>query len=114
MIQTRLTMAQERPLLLISWLSLVAFDDLPEFSVLTGIPAEHLIQSLLYRLRRCGEARDNNRAQENVKVENDQNNIVFIPKFKMTPCDNYCPFYTQHTRKTLAHILQMVDKEQDR
>uniref|UniRef100_A0A3B4TK13 RING-type E3 ubiquitin transferase n=1 Tax=Seriola dumerili TaxID=41447 RepID=A0A3B4TK13_SERDU len=50
LIKSQLSMAEETPLLLISWLSLVAFDDLPDFSDLTGIPAEHLIQSLLYRL----------------------------------------------------------------
>lgn len=68
MIQTNLPMAKEQPLLLISWLSLVAFEDIPEFSDLTGIPAEHLIQSLMYRLRACGETRDY-RAQENIKVQ---------------------------------------------
>lgn len=68
MIQTHLSMAKERPLLLMSWLSLVALEDLPEFSDLTGIPAEHLIQSLLYRLRKSAELWDYNRVQENVKV----------------------------------------------
>ncbi|XP_049419183.1 E3 ubiquitin-protein ligase rnf213-beta isoform X2 [Epinephelus fuscoguttatus] len=86
LIQTRLSLAKEEPLLLMSWLSLVAFDDLPEFSDLAGVPAEHLIQSLLYRLRKCGEIRDNNRAQDTVK----------------------------HTEKSLTHILQKVDKEKDR
>lgn len=69
LIQTNLPMAKEQPLLLISWLSLVAFEDIPEFSNLTGIHAEHLIQSLMYRLRACGETRDYNRAQENIKVQ---------------------------------------------
>lgn len=73
LIQSLLPMAKEKPLLLMSWLSLVAFEDLPEFSELTGIPAEHLIQSLFYRLRTCGEPRDSNRAQENVKVEKSSN-----------------------------------------
>lgn len=76
LIRTHLSMAKERPLLLMSWSSLVAFEDLPEFSDLTGIPAEHLIQSLLYRLRRCGQARDSNRAQENVKVEKSTNDNI--------------------------------------
>lgn len=61
-------MAEEAPLLRISWLCLAAFEDLPEFSDLMGIPAEQLIQSLLYRLRKCDERRDNNRAQEDVTV----------------------------------------------
>lgn len=76
LIQTHLSVAKERPLLLMSWLSLVAFEDLPEFSDLTGIPAEHLIQSLLYRLRTCGELRDYNRAQENGKVEKFTNGSI--------------------------------------
>lgn len=69
LIETNLPMAKEQPLLLISWLSLVAFEDIPEYSNLTGIHAEHLIQSLMYRLRACGETRDYNRAQENIKVQ---------------------------------------------
>ena len=69
LIQSHIPMAKEKPLLLISWLSLVAFEDIPEFSHLTGIHAEHLIQSLMYRLRACGDTRDNNRAQENIKVQ---------------------------------------------
>lgn len=64
LIQTHLPKAKEMPLVLISWLSLVAFEDLPEFSDLTGVPAEHLIQSLLYRLRACEESGDLKRTQE--------------------------------------------------
>ncbi|KAK5851292.1 hypothetical protein PBY51_002095 [Eleginops maclovinus] len=86
LIQTNLKKAEEMPLLLVSWLSLVAFEDLPEFSDMAGILAEHLIQSLLYRLRRCAELRDNNRAEEHVK----------------------------HAQKTLNHLLLKVDKEKDR
>ncbi|XP_076616648.1 E3 ubiquitin-protein ligase rnf213-beta isoform X2 [Chaetodon auriga] len=86
LIQTHSSMAKERPLLQISWLCLAAFEDLPEFSDLMGIPAEHLIQSLLYRLRKCDELRDNNRAQEAVT----------------------------HAQKTLSHILLKVDREADR
>ncbi|XP_054454921.1 E3 ubiquitin-protein ligase rnf213-beta [Anoplopoma fimbria] len=63
LIQTHLALAKEMPLLRMSWSSLVAFEDLPKFSDQTGLPAEHLIQSLLYRLRQC----DNNRAEGNVK-----------------------------------------------
>lgn len=69
LIKSHLPVAKEKPLLLMSWLSLVAFEDVPEFSELTGIHAEHLIQSLLYRLRTCGDPRDSNRAQEVVKVK---------------------------------------------
>ncbi|XP_023274609.1 E3 ubiquitin-protein ligase rnf213-beta-like [Seriola lalandi dorsalis] len=86
LIESQLSMAEETPLLLISWLSLVAFDDLPDFSDLTGIPAEHLIQSLLYRLRKCGDTMDQNRTQEIVK----------------------------HAEKTLTHLLLKVDRERNR
>lgn len=86
LIQKHLSLAEEKPLLLLSWFALVAFEDLPEFSELTGTRAEHLIQSLFYRLRKCGESRDYSRLQENVK----------------------------HTLKTLTHILLKVDKEKDR
>uniref|UniRef100_A0A3Q1FP24 RING-type E3 ubiquitin transferase n=1 Tax=Acanthochromis polyacanthus TaxID=80966 RepID=A0A3Q1FP24_9TELE len=55
LIQKQLPAVKETPLLPMAWLSLVAFEDLPKFSDLMGIPAEHLIQSLLYRLQRCGE-----------------------------------------------------------
>uniref|UniRef100_UPI0037E7EAB2 E3 ubiquitin-protein ligase rnf213-beta n=1 Tax=Semicossyphus pulcher TaxID=241346 RepID=UPI0037E7EAB2 len=86
LIQTQLAQAKEMPLLLMSWLSLIAFEDLPEFSDVTGVPVEHLIQSLMYRLRKCAELRDYNRVQETAKK----------------------------TLKTLNHILLKVDKEKDR
>lgn len=60
-------MAKDKPLVLISWLSLLALEDLPEFSDLAGVPAEHLIQSLLYRLREC-ETQTCDRVQEAAKV----------------------------------------------
>ncbi|XP_071319372.1 E3 ubiquitin-protein ligase rnf213-beta isoform X2 [Trachinotus anak] len=86
LIQSHLSMAEETPLLLLSWLSLVAFEDLPEFSDLMRIQAEHLIQSLLYRLRKCGDPRDHDRAKETVK----------------------------HAEKTLTHLLLKFDREKDR
>ncbi|CAL8282528.1 unnamed protein product [Merluccius merluccius] len=51
LIQNHLTVVQEMPLVLRSWLALVAFEDIPEFSDLTGVHPGHLIQALLYRLR---------------------------------------------------------------
>ncbi|XP_026207099.1 E3 ubiquitin-protein ligase rnf213-beta isoform X2 [Anabas testudineus] len=87
LIQTHLPTAKEMDLVPISWLSLVAFEDLPEFSDLTGIPAEHLIQSLLYRLRACGESRDSKRARDEI---------------------------VEHTQKLLTHLLPKLDKEKDR
>ncbi|XP_071387268.1 E3 ubiquitin-protein ligase rnf213-beta-like [Centroberyx affinis] len=64
LIQKHSSVAEEMPLVLVSWLSLVAFEDIPEFSDLTEIHPEHLIQSLLYRLRKYG---DNNRERLNVE-----------------------------------------------
>uniref|UniRef100_A0A3P8SYM7 RING-type E3 ubiquitin transferase n=1 Tax=Amphiprion percula TaxID=161767 RepID=A0A3P8SYM7_AMPPE len=65
LIRKQLPVAKEMPLLPMGWLSLVSFEDLPKFSDLTGIPAEHLIQSLLYRLQRCGGKMELNQAEEN-------------------------------------------------
>ncbi|XP_008435734.1 E3 ubiquitin-protein ligase rnf213-beta [Poecilia reticulata] len=57
--------AAEMPLLLTSWLALIPFNDLPEFSRLTGIGVEHLIQNLFYRLR---NKLDLNQCEANVKL----------------------------------------------
>lgn len=77
-------MAKDRPLVLLSWLALLAFEDLPEFSDLPGVPAEHLLQSLLYRLRECGvEASDG--VQETVKVVTPFKIAPFHP-----PSDSLC------------------------
>ncbi|KAL6095331.1 uncharacterized protein ACO6RY_16557 [Pungitius sinensis] len=64
LIQTRSPSAKQTPLLLMGWSSLVPFEDLPELSDLTGIPAEQLIQSLLFRLREGGNG---NRVEETAK-----------------------------------------------
>ncbi|XP_037836891.1 E3 ubiquitin-protein ligase rnf213-beta isoform X2 [Kryptolebias marmoratus] len=85
LIQSHLSAAEEMPLLLQSWLSLMAFDDLSEYSDLTGVTSEHLIQSLLYRLRKCGEKMDLNRKEQSIKF----------------------------AHKTLSHILLKVDGEKD-
>ncbi|KAM6896925.1 E3 ubiquitin-protein ligase rnf213-beta [Xenentodon cancila] len=86
LIKKHFSAAAEMPQLLLSWLSLVAFEDLSEFSELTGIASEQLIQSLLYRLRKCADEKDINRAEENVK----------------------------YAHKSLTHILLKVDKEKKR
>ncbi|XP_028287710.1 E3 ubiquitin-protein ligase rnf213-beta isoform X2 [Parambassis ranga] len=86
LIKKHLPMAKEMPLLLMSWLTLVAFENLPEFSDLTGIHTEQLIQSLLYRLRKCGQKMDIKGAGDIVK----------------------------HAHKSLRHILLKVDEEKDR
>ncbi|XP_074519497.1 E3 ubiquitin-protein ligase rnf213-beta [Halichoeres trimaculatus] len=67
LIQTQLSLMEEMLLLRLSWLSLVAFEDLPDLSELTGVSLEHLIQSLMYRLRKIGESRDYSRTQEAAK-----------------------------------------------
>ncbi|XP_037610034.1 E3 ubiquitin-protein ligase rnf213-beta isoform X1 [Sebastes umbrosus] len=94
LIQSRVSLAKEMPLLLTSWLSLVAFEDLPDFSDLTGISAEHLIQSLLYRLRRCG---DNNRAEDNVKHTQKALTHILLKvdkeKDRMIECGNMKPAF---------------------
>ncbi|CAL8304474.1 unnamed protein product [Lota lota] len=54
LIQKRLTVVQEIPRVLQSWLALVALEDIPEFSDLTGVHPGHLIQALLYRFREHG------------------------------------------------------------
>ena len=51
LIQKHLTVVQEMPLVLRSWLALIALEDFPEFSELTGVHPGLLIQALLYRLR---------------------------------------------------------------
>ncbi|KAM4623618.1 E3 ubiquitin-protein ligase rnf213-beta [Polymixia lowei] len=86
LIKNHLSMAKEMPLVLISWLSLVAFEDIPELSDLTGIHPQYLIQSLQYRLRKYGEPMDNNRTQLNA----------------------------ERTQTILTHILVKVEKEQER
>ncbi|XP_054899206.1 E3 ubiquitin-protein ligase rnf213-beta [Poeciliopsis prolifica] len=78
--------AAEMPLLLMSWLALIPFDDLPEFSRLTGVGAEHLIQSLLYRLQTCREKMALKQCEVNVKLAD----------------------------KSLSHILMEADKQKDR
>ncbi|CAL8240472.1 unnamed protein product [Gadus morhua 'NCC'] len=60
LIRKHLTVVQEMPLVLRSWLALIPLEDFPEFSELTGVHPGLLIQALLYRLRQpaSGTARD--------------------------------------------------------
>lgn len=83
-------MAKDKPLVLLSWLALLTFEDLPEFSDLTGVPAEHLLQSLLYRLRECGEEASNS-VQETVKVVTPFKIAPFHP-----PSDSFCSSFPPH------------------
>ncbi|KAM3838360.1 E3 ubiquitin-protein ligase rnf213-beta-like, partial [Diretmus argenteus] len=86
LMRKHLSVAEKMPLVLMSWLSLVAFEDVPEFSEMTQMHPEHLIQSLLYRLRTYGETADNNKAQLNV----------------------------ERTQIILSHILKKVEQEKER
>ncbi|XP_029934003.1 E3 ubiquitin-protein ligase rnf213-beta [Myripristis murdjan] len=86
LIKKHLSMCKAMPLILVSWLSLVAFEDVLEFSSLTTIHPEDLIQCLLYRLRKYEERVDNNRTQQNVEC----------------------------TQNVLTHILKRIEKEKER
>lgn len=68
LIQKRLSAAVEMPLLLQAWLTLIPSDDLAEFSDLTGATSEHLIQSLMFRLRKYAEKTDLSKNEESLKV----------------------------------------------
>uniref|UniRef100_A0A3B3CNS2 RING-type domain-containing protein n=1 Tax=Oryzias melastigma TaxID=30732 RepID=A0A3B3CNS2_ORYME len=50
LMRKHLSLVSEMPLLQLGWLSLLAFEDVPEFSDLTGVSSEHLIQSVLRNL----------------------------------------------------------------
>lgn len=92
-------MVKDRPLVLLSWLALLAFEDLPEFSGLTGVPAEHLLQSLLYRLRERGEEPSHS-AQETVKVVTPFKIAPFHP-----PSDSLLRFFPPLTQAILTRVL---------
>lgn len=53
------SVAQERPHILISWLSLIAMEDITHFVTMTKIAVEYVIQSLLYRLRQYEQSLNN-------------------------------------------------------
>lgn len=99
LIRTHAPMAKDRPLVLLSWLALLAFEDLPEFSGLTGVPAEHLLQSLLYRLRERGEEPSHS-AQETVKVVTPFKIAPFHP-----PSDSLLRFFSPLTQAILTRVL---------
>ena len=68
LIQSHVSLAKEMPLVLVSWLSMVALEDVEEFSLLTGTTPENLIQTLMYRLRKYEEDTDQNKSQQNMEV----------------------------------------------
>lgn len=79
-IQEHLAAAEETPLLLHSWSSLIASDDLCAYSDLTGATSQLLIQSLLYRLRRCAEEMDLDRNKESIKVKRREQPFILLIK----------------------------------
>lgn len=105
MIQTSLATANVEPPVLISWLSLLALEDLPEFSDLTGVPAEHLIQSLLYRLRERGEEMSGRRVQETVKVGG---SVQHFNLYVFIQWETHLGFW--FFQRVLTHVLLRVDR----
>lgn len=65
---THKSFVQERPHILISWLSMVALEDIPEFVTMTKIAFEYVIQSMLYRLRQYEQNMDNDRTSKVLEV----------------------------------------------
>ncbi|XP_039521132.1 E3 ubiquitin-protein ligase rnf213-beta isoform X4 [Pimephales promelas] len=55
MIRDHLSMTKDKPYLLKGWLSIIAFEDVPEFAQMTGSGPELLIQSLMYRMKETTE-----------------------------------------------------------
>lgn len=71
MIKKHFPLSEDKPYLLTSWLSLVAFEDIPKFAELTGIGPEYLIQSLMYRMEEFGKSVQNtdyNHSKYNIEV----------------------------------------------
>ncbi|RVE59876.1 hypothetical protein OJAV_G00193340 [Oryzias javanicus] len=86
LMQKHLALVSEMPLLQLGWLSLLAFEDVPEFSDLTGVSSEHLIQSLFYRVQTSAHEKNLQKYEEAAK----------------------------HADKSLTHILTKVDQERGR
>ncbi|XP_017573370.2 E3 ubiquitin-protein ligase rnf213-beta isoform X2 [Pygocentrus nattereri] len=51
MVQDHISLVKKNPRILISWLSMMAFEDIIEFAKMTEIVPEYLIQGLMYRLK---------------------------------------------------------------
>ncbi len=68
LIKDHSSMTKDNPFLLKSWLSMVAFEDIPEFVHFTGIVPELLIQSLMYRMKEAEQNTDSNRTEKNLEV----------------------------------------------
>ncbi|XP_016335836.1 E3 ubiquitin-protein ligase rnf213-beta-like [Sinocyclocheilus anshuiensis] len=68
LIKDHLSMTKDNPYLLKSWLSIVAFEDVPEFVQLTGIDPELLIQILMYRMKEAEQNTNSNRTDKNLEA----------------------------------------------
>lgn len=68
MVQDHKSLAKDKPQILTSWLSMMAFEDVLEFATLTEIVPEYLIQSLMYRLREFELRFHNTGSQKNLEV----------------------------------------------
>ncbi|XP_063077858.1 E3 ubiquitin-protein ligase rnf213-beta [Engraulis encrasicolus] len=62
------SLAIESPHISISWLSMVAMEDIVEFAALSSVAPEYLIQSLMYRLRLYEQRLDNNTTPKVLEV----------------------------------------------
>ncbi len=70
LIKDHSSMTKDNPLLLKSWLSMVAFEDISEFAELTGTIPELLIQSMMCRMKESEQNTDSNRTEKNLEVFN--------------------------------------------
>ncbi|XP_016344880.1 E3 ubiquitin-protein ligase rnf213-beta-like [Sinocyclocheilus anshuiensis] len=68
LIKDHSSMTKDNPYLLKSWLSMVAFEDVPEFVQLTGIVPELLIQTLMYRMKEAEQNTDHNCTEKNLEA----------------------------------------------
>ncbi|XP_051523957.1 E3 ubiquitin-protein ligase rnf213-beta-like isoform X2 [Myxocyprinus asiaticus] len=86
LIQDQLSLTKYKPALLTSWLSMMAFEDIPKFAELTGAIPEYLIQCLMYRMKEIEQVTDHNHTKNNLEI----------------------------TEKTLNFLLKRVDEERGR
>ncbi|KAK9965830.1 hypothetical protein ABG768_004896 [Culter alburnus] len=70
LIKDHLSMTKDKPYLLKSWLSIVAFEDVPDFAKMTGSLPELLIQSLMCRMKETEQKADTdpNRTEKNLEA----------------------------------------------
>ncbi|XP_051967995.1 E3 ubiquitin-protein ligase rnf213-beta-like [Xyrauchen texanus] len=76
LIHDQLSLAKDKPYLLISWLSMVAFEDIPNYAQMTGIVPEYLIQSLMYRMKEIEQNTDHNRRERNLEATEEVLNVL--------------------------------------